>query len=227
MKTQRFIAIAAAVAILAGAVQAKTLSISAGFGRGQSSGIGRGHSSGISLGHSSGISRGHSSGIGRGHSSGIGRGQSSSIGRGHSMGYSRGHGISRPVGSSSYGRPVVSSGCGQSVVRSHTIVRPSYKSSLFGSLLRSAILSIRPLREVVTVIRPSVSTVVVAPPRTRIVTSQTVVAEPSVITVWVENSNGSRSPVELTRSGPGYIGPRGEYYTEMPNNEQLRMVYGF
>jgi len=222
MKTQRFITIAVAgavLAILAGAVQAKTLSISAGFGRGQSSGIGRGHSSGISLGHSSSISRGHSSGIGRG--------QSSSIGRGHSMGYSRGHGISRSVGSSSYGRPVVSSGCGQSVVRSHTIVRPSYKSSLFGSLLRSAILSIRPLREVVTVIRPSVSTVVVAPPRTRIVTSQTVVAEPSVITVWVENSNGSRSPVELTRSGPGYIGPRGEYYTEMPNNEQLRMVYGF
>jgi hypothetical protein len=53
------------------------------------------------------------------------------------------------------------------------------------------------------------------------------VVEPSIITVWVRNSNGSQSPVKLTRSGPGYIGPRGEYYPDMPNNEQLRMVYGF
>jgi multidrug transporter EmrE-like cation transporter len=27
--------------------------------------------------------------------------------------------------------------------------------------------------------------------------------------------------------GGGYLGPRGEYYDQMPTNEQLRVVYGF
>jgi|SRR3990172_8130553 len=76
------------------------------------------------------------------------------------------------------------------------------------------------------VVRPPVArTVVVAP--APVVTTQVVTVESAVVTVWVRNSNGSQSPVKLTRSGPGYIGPRGEYYPEMPDNEQLRMVYGF
>jgi hypothetical protein len=47
------------------------------------------------------------------------------------------------------------------------------------------------------------------------------------IEVWITNSNGSRTAVTLTRQGGYYIGPRGEYYTGMPTNEQLRVVYGF
>ncbi len=47
------------------------------------------------------------------------------------------------------------------------------------------------------------------------------------VTVWITNSNGSRTSVTLTREGPWYVGPRGEYYAGMPTNEQLRRAYGF
>jgi uncharacterized protein YcfJ len=47
-------------------------------------------------------------------------------------------------------------------------------------------------------------------------------------TVWIQNSNGSRTPVTLRQvEGGQYIGPRGEYYSAMPTEEQLRKVYGF
>lgn len=52
-------------------------------------------------------------------------------------------------------------------------------------------------------------------------------AEQSVVTVWITNSNGSKVPVRLRRSGPAYIGPRGEIYSTLPTEEQLRPVYGF
>lgn len=45
-------------------------------------------------------------------------------------------------------------------------------------------------------------------------------------TVWITNSNGSKQAVRLTKQGPGYIGPRGEYYSEMPTEEQLKVLYG-
>lgn len=53
------------------------------------------------------------------------------------------------------------------------------------------------------------------------------VIEDSTVTVWITNSNGSKTSVELTKHGGWYIGPRGEYYDQMPTNEQLRAVYGF
>ncbi len=52
-------------------------------------------------------------------------------------------------------------------------------------------------------------------------------AEQNVVTVWITNSNGSTTPVRLHRSGPGYIGPRGEHYSQLPSNEDLAKVYGF
>lgn len=52
-------------------------------------------------------------------------------------------------------------------------------------------------------------------------------AEQNIVTVWVTNSNGSKIAVRLRRDGPGYIGPRGERYSSMPTEEQLRPVYGF
>ncbi|OGV72927.1 MAG: hypothetical protein A3K19_20880 [Lentisphaerae bacterium RIFOXYB12_FULL_65_16] len=47
-------------------------------------------------------------------------------------------------------------------------------------------------------------------------------------TVWVRNSNGSRTPVRLTQaSGGQWVGPKGEYYASMPSPEQLHSLYGF
>jgi uncharacterized protein YcfJ len=46
-------------------------------------------------------------------------------------------------------------------------------------------------------------------------------------TVWITNSNGSQTPVEITRSGDKWIGPKGETYDERPTEEQLKKVYGF
>ena len=59
------------------------------------------------------------------------------------------------------------------------------------------------------------------------ITKREVVVEPTTVTVWITNSNGSQTSVSLRKSGPGFIGPRGEWYPNMPTNEQLRMVYGF
>ena len=52
-------------------------------------------------------------------------------------------------------------------------------------------------------------------------------AEQNIVTVWITNSNGSKVPVKLRKEGPGYIGPRGEHYSTLPTEEQLRTVYGF
>ena len=49
----------------------------------------------------------------------------------------------------------------------------------------------------------------------------------TVVTIWITNSNGSRTSVRLTREGSWYVGPRGEYYDTLPTNEQLRVIYGF
>ena len=47
-------------------------------------------------------------------------------------------------------------------------------------------------------------------------------------TVWISNSNGSKTPVVLTRTAGGqWVGPRGEYYQNMPSAEQLKAIYGF
>ena len=51
-------------------------------------------------------------------------------------------------------------------------------------------------------------------------------AQQNTETIWITNSNGSQTPVRLTRNGPGYIGPNGEHYSSLPTQEQLRQVYG-
>jgi len=51
--------------------------------------------------------------------------------------------------------------------------------------------------------------------------------EMSYVTVNVTNSNGSVSQVRLRKQGVGYVGPRGEYYHNLPTPEQLRPIYGF
>lgn len=76
-----------------------------------------------------------------------------------------------------------------------------------------------PSPRVVVVPPPVVEPVIVAPP--------VIEPAPATITVWITNSNGSMTSVQLTREGSWYRGPRGEYYTSIPTNEQLRAAYGF
>lgn len=54
----------------------------------------------------------------------------------------------------------------------------------------------------------------------------TVIKEPATVTVWISNDNGSQTPVVLTKSGSGFTGPSGEYYSCLPTEQQLRAVYG-
>lgn len=52
--------------------------------------------------------------------------------------------------------------------------------------------------------------------------------EMNTVTVNVNNSNGSITPLALKKQGVGYLGPRGEYYNNLPTSEQLRQAgYGF
>ncbi len=51
-------------------------------------------------------------------------------------------------------------------------------------------------------------------------------AEQNTVTVWITNSNGSKTDVRLRRDGPGFRGPGGEYYDSMPTTEQLAQLYG-
>lgn len=51
--------------------------------------------------------------------------------------------------------------------------------------------------------------------------------EINTVTVKVTNSNGSISQVKLMKQGIGYVGPRGEYYEQLPTEDQLKPVYGF
>lgn len=44
--------------------------------------------------------------------------------------------------------------------------------------------------------------------------------------VNIPNTDGSYTTVSLTRSGKGFIGPQGEYYSEFPQIEQLKVMYG-
>ena len=50
---------------------------------------------------------------------------------------------------------------------------------------------------------------------------------PAMVTVNIQNSNGSFTPVTLHPVGSQWVGPRGEYYDAMPSVGQLRPVYGF
>jgi len=52
--------------------------------------------------------------------------------------------------------------------------------------------------------------------------------ELNTVTINITNSNGSITPVRLRKQGVVYIGPRGETYTTLPTEEQLKQAgYGF
>jgi hypothetical protein len=84
--------------------------------------------------------------------------------------------------------------------------------------------------------------VLVAPPDDETVVQQpvTVVQPPPVITtvgapasdisdsftINIPNNKGGYTAVTLKRSGNGFIGPQGEFYTEFPKVSQLEVIYG-
>lgn len=52
-------------------------------------------------------------------------------------------------------------------------------------------------------------------------------AEEKTIVVCVTNNNGSKTEVKLIAAADGgYTGPKGEYYSTMPSEEQLKALYG-
>lgn len=63
-------------------------------------------------------------------------------------------------------------------------------------------------------------------PRYRVTPHYGMVRRPIVI-VRITNSDGSRTAVELLRRGRGFVGPRGEWYPEMPTKRRLWFAYGF
>jgi len=79
----------------------------------------------------------------------------------------------------------------------------------------------------VVVYPPVTRHVVVHPAPTVTVSVPTIRVAPTTITLWITNSNGSKTSVQLTKEGYWYVGPRGEMYDRIPTNEQLRVVYGF
>lgn len=53
-----------------------------------------------------------------------------------------------------------------------------------------------------------------------------VTADKEMFTVNIPNSQGTYTAVSLRRSGGGFVGPQGEFYTEFPRVEQLKIMYG-
>jgi hypothetical protein len=77
--------------------------------------------------------------------------------------------------------------------------------------------------------------VVYVQPQPRVVQQITVVEQPVqvappqpiIVTINIQNSNGSFTPVTLRQVGAQWVGPRGEYYNGVPSVGQLRPMYGF
>jgi hypothetical protein len=78
-----------------------------------------------------------------------------------------------------------------------------------------------------TVVVPQPVYVQPDPPRVVYVQQPVVVQQPAMVTINIQNSNGSFSPVTLRSVGSQWVGPKGEYYDAMPTVGQLRQVYGF
>lgn len=105
--------------------------------------------------------------------------------------------------------------------------RPFYKKHVFNHIHHRSFLKRRPHHYDVVIRRPRTRHIAINLVPTVTVTRPEIVVEPTTVTVWVTNSNGSQTSVSLRRSGPGFVGPRNEWYSSMPTEKQLRIVYGF
>jgi len=68
--------------------------------------------------------------------------------------------------------------------------------------------------------------IIYAPVTPAKIAPQAIQPDNSSITINIPNANGGYTPVKLVKSNGGYIGPQGEFYTEMPTVEQLKVLYG-
>ena len=70
--------------------------------------------------------------------------------------------------------------------------------------------------------------VVVAQPSSVVVsqTPPTTTYSGDTVTINVPNDNGGYTAVVLKRSGNGFVGPQGEFYTQIPTTDQLKVMYG-
>lgn len=60
-----------------------------------------------------------------------------------------------------------------------------------------------------------------------VVVQQPAVVQPVTMIINVQNSNGSMIPVAMKQVGNQWVGPRGEYYDNLPTVGDLRGAYGF
>lgn len=105
--------------------------------------------------------------------------------------------------------------------------RPFYKKNIFHHAHQRTFLKRRPPHYNVAVRLPCTNHIAINLVPKVVVTRPEILVESTTITVWITNSNGSQTSVNLRRSGPGFLGPRNEWYPSMPTEEQLRIVYGF
>jgi hypothetical protein len=133
--------------------------------------------------------------------------------------FRRAHSIAQPIGCRVCTHPV----------RSRSVhVGPHHRKVIVTGPHHHRFVRIWPrCRHVSVVSQPCVKHIVVNPRPTVVVRSCPTAAEHTSVIVWTTNSNGSKTSVKLRKSGPGYLGPRGEWYPSMPTNNQLRVVYGF
>jgi len=111
--------------------------------------------------------------------------------------------VSAPVGATV---PVLPAGCTPMIIGDETYyqLRESYFRRVPGGYRVST--------------KPSTTIVVTPPPEA---------PKEHSVTIWVQNDNGSSTPVLLTASSDGHwVGPKGEYYSTFPTEIQLKPVYG-
>ncbi len=73
---------------------------------------------------------------------------------------------------------------------------------------------------------PAGATVPVVQTATVTATPATSIGIDDLFTINIPNNKGGYTAVVLKKSGNGYIGPQGEFYSEFPKVSQLRMMYG-
>jgi outer membrane lipoprotein SlyB len=57
--------------------------------------------------------------------------------------------------------------------------------------------------------------------------NQAAIQDANTFYVNITNSNGSVTPVKIVKQGTVYIGPKGEQYSKLPTEQELKPVYGF
>ena len=76
------------------------------------------------------------------------------------------------------------------------------------------------------VVAQPVTTVTVVQPAVTVVAAPVAVVPQNDFTLNVPNNHGGYTSVVVKKSGNGYTGPQGEFYSEFPKVDQLKVMYG-